>query len=174
MTTEMTIGQMSKEIGVNPKTVRYYEEIGLLPRAQRNRSGYRVYSGADRERLILIRRARLLGLSLAETKELVGNAIDGNCAVLESRLARLLGERLADIDRRMEDLIRIRASIRRYRRNLPPRSSPRISQVVAAEATVCRCMDNKEEKGGKPWQTKGRRNRSRTLPNTDVDVDALQ
>jgi len=54
----MRIGEFAKKARFNPKTVRYYEEIGLLPPAPRTESGYRQYADKDAERLEFIRSAR--------------------------------------------------------------------------------------------------------------------
>ena len=67
----MRIGKAAKESGISPKMIRYYESIGLVPRAKRLDSGYREYSSADIELLRLIRRARDAGLSPERAGELV-------------------------------------------------------------------------------------------------------
>jgi len=70
---EMRIGEVAKLAGTTPRTIRYYEEIGLLPAAgSRERGAHRLYAEADVERLTeLLRLKDLLGLSLEELKELV-------------------------------------------------------------------------------------------------------
>lgn len=62
----MNIGEASKASKVSAKMIRYYEQIGLIPPADRNDSGYRAYSQDDVHRLHFIRRARDLGFSVAE------------------------------------------------------------------------------------------------------------
>ena len=73
MSAEMRIGEVAKLAGTTPRTIRYYEEIGLLPAAGgRERGAHRLYAEADVERLTeLLRLKDLLGLSLEELKELV-------------------------------------------------------------------------------------------------------
>jgi len=68
MKTGLTIGELAGELQLNPKTIRYYEEVGLLPKPRRSESGYRLYSRYEIERLRLVKRAKLLGLSLARDK----------------------------------------------------------------------------------------------------------
>ena len=68
----MNIGQASAASGVSAKMLRYYESIGLLPRAARTEAGYRVYSAKDVSTLRFVRRARDLGLSIERIKLLVG------------------------------------------------------------------------------------------------------
>jgi len=65
------IGKAAKESGISAKMIRYYESIGLLPCADRLKSGYREYGNADIERLRLIRRARDAGLSPERATEVV-------------------------------------------------------------------------------------------------------
>ena len=68
----MNIGQASKASGVSAKMIRYYEQTGLIPAADRTSSGYRDYSGTDVHMLRFIRRARDLGFSVAEISDLLG------------------------------------------------------------------------------------------------------
>ena len=65
------IGALSKQADVPEKTIRYYEEIGLLPPARRSANGYRVYAEADVERLRFIGRARALDFALDEIAEIL-------------------------------------------------------------------------------------------------------
>jgi MerR family transcriptional regulator, repressor of the yfmOP operon len=73
MSAEMRIGEVARLAGTTPRTIRYYEEIGLLPAAGGREPGaHRTYAEADVERLTeLLRLKDLLGLSLEELKELV-------------------------------------------------------------------------------------------------------
>jgi MerR family copper efflux transcriptional regulator len=67
----MNIGEASAASGVSVKMARYYEQIGLLPAAQRSQAGYRVYDADAIHRLRFIRRARDLGFSIAEITRLL-------------------------------------------------------------------------------------------------------
>lgn len=67
----MNIGEVSKAVGISAKMIRYYEEIGLIPAAQRTAAGYRVYAPADVHRLGFVRRARDLGFSMDEITDLL-------------------------------------------------------------------------------------------------------
>lgn len=68
----MNIGRASKASGVSTKMIRYYEQTGLIPAADRKSSGYRDYSDTDVHMLRFIRRARDLGFSVAEIGDLLG------------------------------------------------------------------------------------------------------
>ena len=67
----MNIGQAAKASGVSAKMIRYYEQTGLIPAADRKESGYRDYSANDVHMLRFIRRARDLGFSVAEIGDLL-------------------------------------------------------------------------------------------------------
>lgn len=67
----MNIGQASDASGVSAKMIRYYESIGLVPPSARRDSGYRDYAAADVHRLAFVRRARDLGFSMDQIRELL-------------------------------------------------------------------------------------------------------
>ena len=66
---QFRIGELAAELGIDPKTIRYYEQTGLLPVQTRTSSGYRVYGAADQDRLRFIGKAKAIGLSLKEIAE---------------------------------------------------------------------------------------------------------
>jgi DNA-binding transcriptional MerR regulator len=69
--SEMRIGELAQASGMPPKTIRFYEEIGLLPPAQRAENRYRVYNQEDVQRLRFIRNARTLDFSIDDLKEVL-------------------------------------------------------------------------------------------------------
>jgi DNA-binding transcriptional MerR regulator len=102
------IGQLAKRSGVPIDTVRHYERIGLLKPAARLASGYRRYGEAEQKRLRFIRRAKALGFTLDETRELL--ALGAGRDVQKIRKAA--AARLGDVERRIEELSRVRDSLR--------------------------------------------------------------
>ena len=76
MNKSMKISQLAKTTNVASKTIRYYEEIGLLPEAYRNDNGYREYSASDIDRLVFIRRCRELQIPLEQIKTLIAVQVD--------------------------------------------------------------------------------------------------
>jgi MerR family copper efflux transcriptional regulator len=109
------IGKLARDSGVPIDTVRHYEKIGLLSPAGRLASGYRQYGEAERKRLRFIRRAKTLGFTLDEIKALLelsaGNNVD--------RIRKAAISRLADVDRRIEELGRVRDSLRALVKSCP-------------------------------------------------------
>jgi MerR family transcriptional regulator, copper efflux regulator len=67
----LTIGALAKRTECNVPTIRYYEEIGLLPRARRRPGGHRCYSDADLQRLSFIRRCRDFGFPIEQVRDLL-------------------------------------------------------------------------------------------------------
>jgi DNA-binding transcriptional MerR regulator len=64
-------GALAKAAAVSPDTIRHYEKIGVLPRASRTQSGYRVYPSSALERVLVVRRALQIGFTLAELAEVL-------------------------------------------------------------------------------------------------------
>ena len=71
MTTELKIGQLAKQVGVNIETIRYYERLNLLGPTSRLPSGYRLYNRDSQRRLRFIKNAQALGFTLHEIEELL-------------------------------------------------------------------------------------------------------
>ena len=68
----MNIGNTARDSGVSAKMIRHYEAIGLIPKARRTGSGYRIYAANDVHTLRFIRQARNLGFSVRQIEELLG------------------------------------------------------------------------------------------------------
>ena len=105
----MRIGELADRVGVNPKTVRYYEGIGLLPRPDRLPSGYRDYTDDDVDRLGFIRTAQRLGLSLSEISEILAfrERAERPC----DYVLGVLDRQVADLDRRMGEMADLRREL---------------------------------------------------------------
>ena len=105
----MRIGEVAESVGVNPKTIRYYEDIGLLPNPDRTPAGYRDYTAVDVERLVFVKTARRLGFTLAEVAEILAFRERGQrpCAYVLD----VLGRQVGDLDRRITELQDLRAEL---------------------------------------------------------------
>jgi DNA-binding transcriptional MerR regulator len=113
------IGEVAERVGITPRTIRYYEEIGLLPGGERPKGTHRLYDEADVERLLELTRLRdLLNLSLDELKELV--EAEEARAALRRRFVRSASEaeRLRLVDAAQPLVERQLELVRRRRREL--------------------------------------------------------
>ncbi len=109
------IGQLANLVGVSPRTIRYYEEIGLLNSIRRVEGGKRVYTDQDCQRLRFIRRLKHLGLTLAEMHELedIYQIHRTNREVLP-RLLELLRSHVEKIEERIRNLEKLKSEILTY------------------------------------------------------------
>ncbi len=107
----LAIGDLARLTGTKVNTIRFYEEGGLLPKAERTASGRRIYRDSDSRRLAFIRQSRNLGFPLDSVRELLTLADDANqpCEAVD-RIART---HLAEIDRKIEDLTALRTELDR-------------------------------------------------------------
>lgn len=96
------IGILARESGVNIETVRYYERIGVMPKAARSSSGYRLYTAEHLKRLTFVRRGRELGFTLDELRDLLC-LVDGH-AYTCAEVRALTLDHVADIRRKIADL----------------------------------------------------------------------
>lgn len=130
------IGELAKKTGVTTKTIRYYEQAGLLSPPARTESGYRHYSEADAERLAFIRVAKEFGFSLGEIREIlaVRDRDEAPCPyVLE-----LVTEKLADLQARIQRLQSLSGELEAIVREvtaLPP-------EVLARKGRYCHVIEN--------------------------------
>jgi len=108
---EMPIGKLADHTQVKVPTIRYYEQIGLLPPAPRTESGQRRYSRAEVERLNFIRHARELGFEIDDIRELLAMTAEpqASCHQADS-IAR---NHLSEIDRRIASLQALRGELSR-------------------------------------------------------------
>lgn len=113
-----TIGQLAKRLELNPRTIRFYERIGVLPEPERSAAGYRLYSQADESRLRFIKTAQRTGLTLGEIKEVLALRDRGRppCRYVASVIDQRLGEinqRVAELRALKRELNELRDRMRR-------------------------------------------------------------
>jgi MerR family copper efflux transcriptional regulator len=134
MSHALTIGQIAKATGVPAKTIRYYEQMGVLPSPPRSAAGYRQYDGGDVERLRFISRARSLGLPLQQLRILT-TALNGRPrTALRPRLQTLVHEQLAAVQHQIAELELLRQELERV--------SHRIRHAHRGrDGGACRCLD---------------------------------
>src|SRR3954452_931627 len=107
----ISIGELAKRTGTKVVTVRYYEQIGLLPVASRTAGNYRTYSSEHLRRLRFIRRCRDLGFTLDQIRDLLrlSSRKNEDCEEVD----RITAEHLAEIEQKISDLKRLAKELRR-------------------------------------------------------------
>lgn len=105
----LRVSEVAKTLGVNPQTLYFYERTGVIPPPQRTEAGYRLFSEADVNRLRFINRAKALGLTLDEIKEILalkeGQLL--TCQAVQDRLAAKLNQ----IERQIQQLQTLQAEL---------------------------------------------------------------
>lgn len=119
---DVSIGEACQATGLSARTVRYYEERGLLPGVRRRAGGRRVYGPHELERLRFIQRLKKLGLRLAEIKELSAiYAIAGSTQAMLVRLDELLARQLEDVQGRIGEMMVLHDELAKYRDHVAAR-----------------------------------------------------
>ena len=126
MSTTYRISEVAKRTGFSRPTIRYYEEIGLVPSPSRLKSGYRAYDDRSLDRLAFISRAKRLGLSLDEVRELAVIWDQDDCAPVQNRMAGLIAGRLTETQDRIAELVAFGAQLQAVATRLagPPHAGP--------------------------------------------------
>lgn len=128
----LRIGVLAAQAGVSPDALRFYERQGLLKPPQRSAAGYRLYEAAALDRVIFIKRAQALGLTLSEVREILRVADRGTapCEHVRQTLAR----RLAEVDARISELEALRATLRR--------ALARSRRLPLARSCICEIIES--------------------------------
>ncbi|MFO7568166.1 MAG: MerR family transcriptional regulator [Smithellaceae bacterium] len=117
--TFTSIGELAKILDMSQRTIRYYEEIGLLNSIKRVEGGRRIYTGADLRRLKLIKRLKIMGMTLTEMQELEAMwTFEKSGEKVLKRLLELLGSHLKRLDDRIADLDILRHEILEYQERI--------------------------------------------------------
>lgn len=109
MDKTLSIGTVARRAGVRVDTVRFYERTGLLPKPERTDSGYRKYDEDTIRVLRFVRRAQELGFTLREVQSLL--ALSGRPHAPCAEVRETAAEKVADIDRRVSDLLAMREAL---------------------------------------------------------------
>jgi DNA-binding transcriptional MerR regulator len=116
---ERSIGELAEKLEMSQRTIRYYEEIGLLNSIKRVEGGRRVYTDEDLRRLKLIKRLKIMGMTLSEMQELEAMwTIEKSNEKVLKRLLELLGNHLKRLDDRIADLDILRNEIMEYQERI--------------------------------------------------------
>lgn len=129
---EISIGELARRTGTKVPTIRYYEQVGLLPEPRRSAGNHRLYGSQHVERLGFIRHSRELGFSQQAIRELLelSDVPDRSCEAVD-QIAR---EHLDEVNLRIERLSRLKAELERM-----------IGQCAGGQVTDCRVMETLAE-----------------------------
>ena len=130
----MRIGDLAKQVGVTPDTIRYYEREGLLPSPERTPSGYRDYGPGVLDDLQFIKKAQALGLKLRDVREVLEISSGGKPPCEHVRAT--VSARLAEVEGRLRELRALRATLQetleRLDRAPPPKAGCRCVVIESA------------------------------------------
>ena len=128
----LTIGAVAKRVGVAIDTIRYYEREGLLPEPQRRASGYRSYGEGTISQLRFIRRAKDLGFTLEEIRQLLALSADRQRGV--KAVKQRAQQRLAALEQRIAELQRVRDGLAQLVASCPGHGKPEDCPILRALA----------------------------------------
>lgn len=111
----MLIGELATRTGTTAKTLRFYEQAGLLPAAERTSAGYRDYGPDAAPRIDFVHRGQAAGLTLAQIRQILEIRESGDAPC--GHVRDLLDTRLADIDDQIRKLRELRRTVARLREN---------------------------------------------------------
>jgi DNA-binding transcriptional MerR regulator len=134
------IGELARQLGINPKTIRYYETIALLAPPTRTEAGYRLYGEADRQRLAFIGRAKQLGLSLQEIGEVLAIR-DGGGRPCE-HVVGLIDGKLDWVDAQLQSLQEFRRELVTLRKE-----AEEASRHCGEDTGVCPIIERRTDRG---------------------------
>ena len=134
----LKVGEVAHLTGLSVKTLHHYEEQGLAEPLTRTEAGYRLYGEEEVARLKFIKRAKLLGLTLEEIRELVSLASECNQGELVPTLKNILEVQLQKTERRLKELATFRESLLYYKRRLIE-DDP--GQACKAQTSFCGCLE---------------------------------
>jgi DNA-binding transcriptional MerR regulator len=143
MERSLTVGQLARATGVPAKTIRYYEQVGVLPVPRRSGAGYRHYSRHDVHRLLFIRRARALGLSLAKLKALTAELDSGECLTMRPRLYALVTEQLRTVQQQIAEFQLLERQLTQVLHRLQ-------TAAPASHVDGCQCLGNDTPEAQEP------------------------
>ncbi len=127
------IGELSKQTSVSTKTIRYYEEFGLLSKPKRTDSRYRLYTQEDVEKLKFIKKAQGFGLKLSEIKEIISCSKEGlePCCDL---VRDLFNKKIKEFENKIEDLTVMRNRLKeRLKMWVKPKRAKKTKYVVCPQ-----------------------------------------
>jgi DNA-binding transcriptional MerR regulator len=146
---QLKIGDLARITGLSIKTIRYYESRGLLEQPPRTEAGYRLYGPEEVARLRFVQRAKLLGLTLEEIRELVALAAKCNEGEIVPRLEVVLDAKLEETERKLAELAALRQNLLYYRARASALSEGVLpNERYCEDVSFCGCLDAVIGEGG--------------------------
>lgn len=133
------IGEIAKELGISPKTIRWYEAQGLIAEPERTESGYRSYSVESIERLKFIRKAFAFGFSSKEIKDILELRAHG--AAPCDLVIDLIGGKISAVQQQIKDLQQLERELSGLRRQW----KSKLNDGSLAAGKVCSCIEETEQ-----------------------------
>lgn len=137
------IGEIARELGISPKTVRWYEAQGLVDEPARTESGYRSYGAEDIERLKFIRKAFAFGFSSKEIKDILELRAHGEAPC--DLVIDLIGGKISAVQQQIKDLQQFERELTELRKQWKGKRD--LGGKRAAK--VCSCIEETEEPKGR-------------------------
>ena len=144
MRIALSIQQVAQQSGVPSKTLRYWESVGVLPKASRNQHGYRIYGSDILRRVQFVQKTKRLGFSLSEIRSLITTAKTKGTAC--SEVVKRIDEKLEMLNRRIESLLRLRSELKNYSRQWKKQPCPPLSPLEIC--CLIESLPNEEKIGG--------------------------
>lgn len=142
----MFIGDLSRRTGVPVKTIRYYEDFGLLDKPKRTCSDYRVYNQKDVDKLLFIKKAKELGLKLSEIKKIIDRADKGltPCCCL---VRELFTEKIKEYENKISDMNSIKKRLEeKLTKWVEPKQAKKLKYSVCPQIETERRSKNDKAK----------------------------
>ena len=145
---QLKIGKLARQTDLSIKTIRYYEQRGLLEQPPRTEGGYRLYGPEEVARLRFIQRAKLLGLTLEEIRELVGLAARCNEGEIVPRLEEVLEAKLEETERKLAELTAFRQNLLYYHERVEDLRDCLPTDRYCDDGSFCGCLEAVTGEGG--------------------------
>ena len=143
----LKIGDLARITGLSIKTIRYYERRRLLEPPSHTEAGYRLYGSEEVARLQFIQRAKLLGLTLEEIREMVELAARCNEGEIVPRLEEVLEAKLLETERKLEELSAFRENLLYYRQRAEDLKECVPTDRYCEDVSFCGCLEAVTEGG---------------------------
>ena len=149
MDENLTIGRVSKRTGLPAKTIRFYEDEGLISPPRRAANGYRLYRENDVLRLQIVRSIRLLGLDLPSIKTLLDHALSVDCATFGEELIGTLERQRSEVEQRIMELTQLHDDLSALEEHVRHCCEGCDPSVMAADCLSCSIIEDLKEGGEK-------------------------